>query len=389
MHTYAFIFGRNGRLSELELRAIAPRFGLSVTEVAEAFAFVAVREALSGEQLLEAQGLLGGTTRIVEVLAATDLEDAATAILKRAGDGKITIGITVAGGTKPPHKLAKPLKERLREAGRSVRIVTPQPPATALNAGTLLHNKLIGTDRGFELFIVQAGGKPWYGLTQTCQDVEDYTKRDLGIPKPDALSGMLPPKLAQILLNLAVGGEDLAVYDPFCGNGRILLEGALRGLPVYGSDLREQQVAATQENLEWQAREYGSFAAPDRVWQADATAGPGREIGQKFVIVTEPYLGKPLRAPLLPEQKTAWLSELVPLFEQFFGYWSTAAERPERFIVIFPRARVADGTEASVFDALVDRLHQIGYSTEALFCYDRADSMVRRDIVALNLSSVQ
>lgn len=37
--------------------------------------------------------------------------------------------------------------------------------------------------------------------------------------------GMMPPKIAQIMINLATKGErSIAIWDPFCGLGTTLIE---------------------------------------------------------------------------------------------------------------------------------------------------------------------
>jgi len=49
------------------------------------------------------------------------------------------------------------------------------------------------------------------------QDINAYTKRDFG-KKRDMDTGMLPPKLAQMMINIANNGkqEITSLYDPFC-----------------------------------------------------------------------------------------------------------------------------------------------------------------------------
>ncbi len=52
------------------------------------------------------------------------------------------------------------------------------------------------------------------------QDVDEYAARDQARPKRDAYVGMLPPKLAQTLINNAYGNElsgekRVTVLDPF------------------------------------------------------------------------------------------------------------------------------------------------------------------------------
>lgn len=62
--------------------------------------------------------------------------------------------------------------------------------------------------------------------TSFVQDIESYTARDQARPMRDARVGMLPPKLAQIIINLALSNNDITeVLDPFCGTGVVLQEG--------------------------------------------------------------------------------------------------------------------------------------------------------------------
>lgn len=391
-HHYAIIFGRTPALSRLELEAVAPRFELKVGKMLDPeIALVTAEEPLDLDKL---QAVLGGTVRIAELLVEATRETlvkvAADLVLAHAApEGKLTVGVNAWSKAEVVGKVAKPLKLALTQAGRSIRLVTPPSPRRHLSAPQLIHNKLVGgaaaqAGRAIDVVMIETGGSWWLGITRTVQDIAHYTRRDFGIPKPDPVSGMLPPKLAQTLVNLGVQGKKRAIYDPFCGNGRILLEATLLGFEVYGSDLREQQVEASKENLNWLSQEYGlDYVTPDRVWQADATAGPGRAIGTPFVIVTEPYLGKPLRAKLGLGEHTSWLNDLVPLYEAFFTYWAQSPEQPDQMVVIFPRTTAVDGREVSVFEAIVDRLGQVGYSAEVLFCYDRPDSIVRRDIVQI------
>lgn len=70
--------------------------------------------------------------------------------------------------------------------------------------------------------------------------------RDYGRPARDARVGMLPPKLAQIMLNLSVKDEKSGtVLDPFCGTGVLLQEAALAGFDFIGSDIEPRMVEMT------------------------------------------------------------------------------------------------------------------------------------------------
>ena len=59
-------------------------------------------------------------------------------------------------------------------------------------------------------------------------------------PYRDMRRGMLPPKLARSLVNLAIGAKspsDMTILDPFCGTGTVLMEAMLLGTHVVGTDL--------------------------------------------------------------------------------------------------------------------------------------------------------
>jgi tRNA (guanine10-N2)-dimethyltransferase len=72
------------------------------------------------------------------------------------------------------------------------------------------------------------------------------------IRRPDLRPGFFPvslkPKLARTLINLS-GVEKGIIYDPFCGTGGILLEAAMIGLKVIGTDLDPLMIRAAKENF--------------------------------------------------------------------------------------------------------------------------------------------
>ena len=83
--------------------------------------------------------------------------------------------------------------------------------ALDLSSAQVLHNKL--THRGsWELLLVRGGDKTYLAQTLFVQNIEAYAARDQARPKRDARVGMLPPKLAQILINsLASLRQTLAI----------------------------------------------------------------------------------------------------------------------------------------------------------------------------------
>lgn len=102
----------------------------------------------------------------------------------------------------------------------------------------------------------------YLAVTLACQDIDDYTRRDTSKDR-DMIVGMMPPKLTQILINLAVrGNPDIqSLYDPFCGLGTTLIEAANMGIPqLLGSDISPEMAKATEKSL-------GAFLENERTWQ--------------------------------------------------------------------------------------------------------------------------
>jgi tRNA (guanine10-N2)-dimethyltransferase len=60
----------------------------------------------------------------------------------------------------------------------------------------------------------------------------------------------LHPKFTRALVNLTGVKENQTLLDPFCGTGGILLEAGLMGMNIAGSDIDDEMIAGTGENLE-------------------------------------------------------------------------------------------------------------------------------------------
>lgn len=101
--------------------------------------------------------------------------------------------------------------------------------------------------------------------------------------KPFFHPSAMPAKLARCMVNLAQpkGGE--LVFDPFCGTGSMLIEAALVGCRVLGSDIKRKMVAGAFQNL-------GYFSIePEGVIVADARNLP---VSKVDCVVTDPPYGR-------------------------------------------------------------------------------------------------
>ena len=251
---------------------------------------------------------LGGTVLIArEIDGVSSPAGVPDAIVRETATvkGKTTFAIRSVGIDKRTvHGLYRSGKDALKRAGKPARYVgNEHEPAAA----ALLKDTGIVTGKGGCEIVLLADEETktfWCGKTIAVQDVDAYTKRDMKKPVRDTRVGLLPPKLAQILLN---GGEWLAraanpklpkkltILDPFCGTGVIPLEALLRGWTIHGSDASLKAVNGTLRNLEWARKEYGILKkdVPASIWKQDARK-PFVIKGDVHLIATETTLGPPL-----------------------------------------------------------------------------------------------
>ena len=212
-------------------------------------------EPITGAALLDLDagdidfGRLGGTIKLARML--TVIPEITWAKLEKyllknlpkhleyAPEGKLTIGLSVYGIDVPvKHMRCARCQENLR-GDRPIRIVPNKFPA--LNSAQVLHNKLTHSG-ALEFVLIRSGNQTILARTLFVQDIEAYGARDQARPKRDSRKGMLPPKLAQIIINLVNPPSGATVLDPFCGTGVILQEALLMGYDVVGTDIDRRMV---------------------------------------------------------------------------------------------------------------------------------------------------
>jgi len=186
-------------------------------------------------------------------------------------------------------KLGMEVKRKLKKFGFASRWVTSKD--LALSSVVVKKNKLL--TNGAEIVILVGKDKICLAKTLAVQEFEEYSLRDYGRPSRDILSGIMPPKLAKIMINLAQISLDKIILDPFCGSGTILQEALLMGYKnIVGSDSNKKAIEGAQKNLEWLINRYKVEGMRYKVFRTDVRR-ISKKIGSNSVdaIVTEPYLG--------------------------------------------------------------------------------------------------
>ena len=198
---------------------------------------------------------LGGSLKLAKKLENISPEE----YLSILPEGKITLGLSdyTYGSKKYSRSDIKnisrygiKIKQALRENGRSVRLLPNSAPVISTAAAH--HNGLGRHPKKVELIKFK---NDWY-ISIGSQNISAYRDRDQARPARDAKVGMLPPKLAQILINLCGPlPEDTTILDPFCGTGVVLQEAILMGYRAYGTDKDARMVEYTERNLRWAEEE--------------------------------------------------------------------------------------------------------------------------------------
>lgn len=271
------------------------------------------------------------------------------------------------------------VKTRLKEKNRPSRYVMSQE--AALNAVAVRKNELI--KKGAEFVFMVANNRIVIGTTSAVQDAEDWSERDFGRPRRNAKQGMLPPKLARMMLNMT--GKRIAgatVLDPFCGSGTVLMEAAMLGAAkVIGSDIATVAVHDTQHNMAW-LKERGQGVA---VSDVDVFAAKASEVGDRLshgsvdVIVTETYLGLPRKGVETAEDLKKAVDYITTLYQESFSTMRNVLNKDGVLLVAAPVHML--GKESFEAD-VVQILETLGYWHDPIgpeqLIYHREDQMVGR-----------
>ena len=393
-----FILGRETLLSAAEIAAVTHHHP----------------ESISGSILKLDQPInpviirrLGGTIKIGEEIASEltvdELKEKMAAAL--AGmTGKIHFGVSIYSTRESAlsidERLGLEVKKELKKTGKSVRFV--EGKHGTLNSAQIKYNKLI--DKGAEFLVEVVDKKFNLARTIAVQDVDEFSARDFGRPGRDDLSGMLPPKLAMMLINLAQAAPDDVILDPFCGSGTILSEAMLMGYKnLIGADISEKAIEDTKKNIEWIHTRchspYNCHSERHAYRQAGSEESP--IVNLKLLkndvvklssilsshsidtIITEPYLGKPLRGNETETQIRAQAKELKKLYLSAFEQFAKILKPNGQIVFIFPRFKLKN--DWARID-IKNEVKKIGFSAVPLLpqheflLYARPDQKVGREI---------
>lgn len=366
---------------------------------------------------------LGGSIKLCAVLGFLDdanwgdienqLIRTAPELAASLPEGKLQLGVSTYGirlNTRRLTATGLTLKKVIKQTGRSVRLVPNKE--LALNSASVLHNNLTGPT-GLELVLARSSNRTIVARTVREQDIESYTARDRDRPRRDARVGMLPPKLAQVIINLAVGlshpvdsadgsAAALVVLDPFCGTGVLLQEALLMGYSAYGSDIEPRMIDYSTGNIEW-LKSRAAWLAKNidedkatRVYLEVQDATNFENHGVIDVVASETYLGRPFTALPSPELLNQTVSDCNLIIKKFLVNIRTQLPRGARLCLAVPAWQVGRGQFkhlpfiGSTGGERLDSLRELGYNRISFehardeeLIYFREDQTVARELLVL------
>lgn len=389
---YVAIAGRQPLISLAEIQAL---YDKSARLVGKKLVFFNIDED-DEENISPDINRLGGSLKLGRFFD-TDFSKLAKFLATAHPEGKITLGISDFSKQKKSG-LAKQksmeLKRNLAKIGRSVRVITSNEPE--ISSATAHHNQLGEKAGCFEIFLID---REIY-LSLGTQNITAYTERDQARPARDAKVGMLPPKLAQILINLCGKlPEGARVLDPFCGTGVVLQEAAIMGYIPYGTDLNERMVEYSKKNLSWLFNERNQKRfkiLPDLIQKKDQilntiSVGDATSFtweGEIDAVAFEGYLGAPMSKPPVDIKFKTEKAKCREIAMGFLKNITPQIKSGTPVVMALPAWLRENGKYAGL--NILDEIQEMGYNFEKFqdlsqsdLLYFREGQIVAREIIVI------
>lgn len=340
------------------------------------------------------QSRLGGTVKILREVNSDASQEtlpdlSCQVLLESVDDGKsIQFGVSLLGSSqKNPQSIlfeqTKKIKQLLVDNGQKARFVLPKAPSTELSSVVVSKQKIQEL-----IYFFKDSGKVVLGQTVWVQDFAEWGKRDYGRPEAEGHIGMIPPKVARMMINLAIGNtplEDKTLLDPFCGVGTILAEALVTGVSVVGSDSQMDQIRRSEKNLAWVKSEYAlknNFSIQHKSSETVSLALKPQTID---FIVTEPDLG-PSNENFLRSNVGTISLKLGGLYERSLNDWTKVLKKNAVVVMVIPSFNMFGNENQECVKKTIDKAKVMGYSLEAgPFTYFRPQAVVRRNICVFRL----
>lgn len=404
--TYFFVLGNNPTLSIAEIINVLFQYRIRIVYISEKILCINADKKLD-VRILQKQ--LGGTIKIghiINTFKLDDIEKPKQSLIKQILQllplrfKKVFFGFSIYKGRVGIKALALAIKNSLKQQGISSRWVVSKEKI--LSSVVVQKNKLLTKGAEF-VFLVKDASKVLLGKTITCQEFEKYSFYDFSRPYRAIEKGMIPPKLAKIMINLAHIDLDSIVLDPFCGSGTIIQQALLMGYRnVLGTDIDQNAVDNSNKNLQWLVKNH-EFKTKNKELSIEIRKCDVKKLDKKIkfqsvdAIITEPYLG-PLRFKI--SDLKFQIDKLSNFYIKAFDGIKKVLKPDGRVVIIFPVFNVKNKLH---FLPILNKLKENGWYIQSIFpdyllknqtikvskrnsiIYSRPDQKVLREILIFTL----
>ena len=358
MSTYIFIPGNNPPLSIAELNSRYPNE--KIEKIDDDFLILQTDTIIDQNEFNH----LGGSIKVAEIVSESKKDEVinklSNALASYYQGTKLDYGLSLYGMSENNlRSILLKLKKKLMKNEIKSRFINNN----FTNISSAQYKSI--SKNGIEIVMVKSDNKYLIGKVTGVQDIDAYSKRDFDKPFRDMQMGMLPPKLAQILINLT--GIKGKIWDPFCGSGTLVMEGLLQGRDMIGSDIGPERVNGAKKNIDWLKKEFHTSANAD-LFVHDAI----RPIDKQFdAIAFEGDLGIPHNQFIRPDKLQDIMDELDDLYIRFFeNLMQMKCQSP--IICALPFFKLRDGKEMDMWKTIetiegmgfVQQIDHLKYSRE-------------------------
>ena len=409
-HRYCFVLGTNPLLSVMEIVSVLPDY--AIISYSKEILFI------EGQKLdTKIISRLGGTIKIIKIhseysAAEFDADILVSELVEvivshpSAIQSKVHFGLSIYdnnGDKSLIHRAAQSLrylyiniKKSCRE--KNVNLAFINTKERQLASASVIKNKLCGED-GLEISLLIGKENILFGITESVQDIDNYTHYDVDRPVRDLVSGTTPPKLAKIMVNLASQSQDATIIDPFCGSGTYIQEMALLGFKnIYGSDNSPKAVNDSRTNIQWLQEQVELNDINIDIFVEDARSLTNVfNVGTMDAIVGEGYLGPAMTAMLKEDKLLRLIDELDKLYSESLSEFAKILDNHGTIVLALPMFKTLRGNRSLHLNQMIrkaglkidnrfddfSKLYSQFYSERGTAVYSRPDQLVQREIVIL------
>lgn len=383
--TYYFVPGRLFELSKAEILSVFPiytqDFNISYNND-----LVIVNTDLDEKVLSDLFNRLGGFVSWGKVI---DLSEDLINFSK--SDEKVVFGINLyfKGRTSYSYdklkKLADNLKDNFKQHGKSAKYLLNK--SMRIDSINIERNKIL--QKGFLLEIFDYNQQTLFGIALGVQNATKFAKLEYEKPFTDNKMGVLPAKLARIMVNLAQLNVSQTVWDPFCGSGTILLSSYDLGVNVIGSDIESRAVKMTQANIEWLGKEKNDSETKYNIFRMDITKPDNFVLSllrktEINALVCEPFMGPPLLSQVSPQKARDLLNNVKSMYLSLFKILEHSKLHNFTAVLIIPSYKTAKGWLTLSVNEIVGKKWEIkNKKLGGDLHWSRPDSIIKRNIFVL------